>query len=54
MVNRRQIFSVLLVCACLCGAGLLIVRAQVIADTLPAELSDKIPVTTQPLRGKPI
>ena len=38
---KRQLLSVLLVCACLSGAALLVVRAQAVADTLPAELTDK-------------
>ena len=40
-MNRRQIFSLLVVSACLSGAALLGLRAQGVADTLPAELSDK-------------
>ena len=40
-MNRRQLLSVLVVSACLSGAALLGLRAQSVADTLPAELSDK-------------
>jgi len=39
--SRRQSLIVALLCACLCGAALLAVRAQVVPDTLPAELGDR-------------
>ena len=43
LVNRRQVLTVLILCACLSGAALqgLGIRAQSVPDTLPAELSDK-------------
>ena len=39
--KRRQPIIVAAVCLCLCGAALLGIRAQVVPDTLPAELGDK-------------
>src|SRR5262249_5771795 len=39
--HRRQPLIVAILAACLCGAALLGIRAQVVPDTLPAELSDK-------------
>jgi hypothetical protein len=39
--HRRQSLVVALLCAGLCGAALLGIRAQVVPDTLPAELGDR-------------
>jgi hypothetical protein len=39
--RRRQPLVVACFCVCLCGAALLGIRAQVVPDTLPAELGDK-------------
>jgi hypothetical protein len=39
--ERRQPLVVAIICVCLCGAALLGIRAQVVPDTLPAELGDK-------------
>ena len=39
--HRRQPLVVAIICVCLCGAALLGIRAQVVPDTLPAELGDK-------------
>jgi hypothetical protein len=39
--HRRQRLFVALLCVCLCGAALLGIRAQVVPDTLPAELGDR-------------
>src|SRR5215510_8591707 len=39
--HRRQPLVVACLCVCLCGAALLGIRAQVVPDTLPAELSDR-------------
>src|SRR5437660_641109 len=39
--RRRQPLVVALLCVCLSGAALLGIRAQVVPDTLPAELGDR-------------
>ena len=39
--HRRQSLVAALLCAGLCGAALLGIRAQVVPDTLPAELTDR-------------
>jgi len=39
--HRRQPLVAACLCVCLCGAALLGIRAQVVPDTLPAELSDR-------------
>ena len=41
LVSRRRFLASSIVCAALCVAGLLGLRAQAVPDTLPAELSDK-------------
>jgi hypothetical protein len=39
--HRRQPLVAACLCVCLCGAALLGIRAQVVPDTLPAELTDR-------------